>query len=492
VPRGEHPAIVSSSDGATVAAADGVPSYWRDPLATRRRRLATFCLLYVSEGIPLGFTATLLATQMRRHGLDPAAIGAFVGSLYLPWAFKWMFGPVVDTITSMRFGRRRTWIVGAQLAMTLTLLAATPIDFTNSLGLFTAVIFVHNVFAATQDVAIDALAVQVLRPDERGTANGFMFGGQGLGQAIGGPLMLLALSYVSLAGTFVIASGMIGLILIFVSWRIRESPDVQPPWRIVDASVSAFQRIRREIGDFVRAAGRAFIGTRAALLGVPFALLPLGAYALSLSLGSNLAVEVGLTDEMIGTMGLATGVLNASGCIIGGWISDRHGRRATLAFFVALTALPTLALAWLMHSIGHVMPVPPDSAAPIGHALLIQFVAIACSYSFIQGLTYGGSTALFMDITTPAVAATQFTAYMALANLATTYTATWQGASIERYGYPTTLVLDVVVGLACVMLLPWMSLPRRTASAVSTNALDAAASTTAPNDETKAAPEGAA
>jgi len=441
-------------------AADGVASYWHDPLATRRRRLLTFFLLYVSEGIPLGFTATLLATQMRRHGLDPAAIGAFVGSLYLPWAFKWAFGPIVDTITSTRFGRRRTWIVGAQLAMTLTLLAATPIDFNHALALFTGVIFVHNICAATQDVAIDALAVQVLRPDERGAANGFMFAGQGIGQVIGGPAMLLSLSFISLPGAFVAASGMIGLILIFVSWRIRESPDLEPPWRIRDGRTTALRRVRSEIAEFVRAAGRAFVGTRAALLGVPFALLPLGAYAMSLSLGSNLAVEIGLTDEMIGTMGLAVGALNATGCIVGGWLSDRLGRRGTLAVFVAMTAVPTLTLASLMYSIGHVMPVPPGSGGPIDGRLLAEFVAIACTYSFIQGLTYGGSTALFMDITTPAVAATQFTAYMALANLATTYTATWQGISIVHFGYPTTLVLDVLVGMLCITLLPWMATAR--------------------------------
>ncbi|HTO58853.1 MAG TPA: MFS transporter [Pseudomonadales bacterium] len=468
----------STHDSGTAA----VPSYWRDPLATRSRRLATFSLLYVSEGIPLGFTATLLATQMRRHGLDPAAIGAFVGSLYLPWAFKWAFGPIVDTITSSRFGRRRTWIVGAQLLMTLTLLAATPIDFANSLGLFTAVIFVHNIFAATQDVAIDALAVQVLPADERGTANGFMFAGQGVGQVIGGPLMLLTISYLSLTGTFIVVSAMIGLILVFVSWRIREPPDLQPPWRIVGGQTAALSRIGREIAEFVRAAGRAFVGTRAALLGVPFALLPLGAYAMSLSLGSNLAVELGLSDDMIGTMGLAVGALNAFGCIVGGWVSDRHGRRATLAVFVALTSIPTLVLAWLMFSIGHVMPVTPGTGTPIEGKLLIEFFATASVYSFIQGLTYGGSTALFMDITTPAVAATQFTAYMALANLATTYTATWQGASAEHFGYPITLVLDVVIGMLCITLLPWMAVSRRT-----DDDLDEIGDT-----ETDAAPEGAA
>jgi MFS transporter, PAT family, beta-lactamase induction signal transducer AmpG len=215
-----------------------------------------------------------------------------------------------------------------------------------------------------------------------------------------------------------------------------------------------------EIGEFVRAAGHAFVGTRAALLGVPLALLPLGAYAMSLSLGSNLRVELGMSDELIGTLGLFGGTLNAAGCIVGGWVSDRHGRRVTLAAFIALTAIPTLTLSWLMHSVGYVMPITPGSVAPLTGPLLYEFIALGFAYAFVLGLTYGGSTALYMDITTPAVAATQFTAYMALANLATTYTSTWQGASIEHFGYPTTLVLDVIVGMLCLTLLPWMATAR--------------------------------
>src|SRR5690348_17434254 len=132
-----------------------------DLLATRWGRLTTFFMLYMTEGIPLGFTATAIATQMRRQGLGPEAIGTFVASLYLPWAFKWIAGPIVDTVTSERFGRRRTWIVLMQFGMIATLLLALPVDYTHQLKLFTAIIFLHNALCATQDVAIDALAVNV-------------------------------------------------------------------------------------------------------------------------------------------------------------------------------------------------------------------------------------------------------------------------------------------------------------------------------------------
>ena len=60
---------------------------------------------------------------------------------------------------------------------------------------------------------------------------------------------------------------------------------------------------------------------------------------------------------------------------------------------------------------------------------------------------------------TRAVAATQFTAYMAMMNLVISYSATWQGHAIELWGYPTTLVLDGLAGLVCLACLPFLVKP---------------------------------
>jgi PAT family beta-lactamase induction signal transducer AmpG len=336
--------------------------------------------------------------------------------------------------------------------MILALLIAWPIDFTAALGLFTAVIFVHNACSAAQDVAIDALAVQTLAEDERGTANGLMFAGQAIGQALGGAGILLLTAIVPFGSTYLVVALMLALILAGVSWRIRETASAALP-RATGGSAAA--RVASDIRTFVRAAGRAFVASRAAKLGVLFAALPLGAYSLALSLQSNIAVELGLDDTEIGTLALWSSILSALGCVAGGTLSDKFGRRRMLALFVVLTAGPALYFAFAMSAAGHVLPVDPAQRA--ADAVLVPtFWGVCVAHSFVQGLTYGSSIALFMDITTPAVAATQFTAYMALANLVTTYTATWQGWCISAFGYPTTLGLDAAAGLVCIVLLPWM------------------------------------
>ena len=435
-----------------------------DLLASRRGRLTAFFLLYVTEGIPLGFAATAIATQMRRQGLGPAEIGAFVASFYLPWAFKWAMGPFVDTFSSDRFGRRRLWILAMQLGMVATLLAAMQVDFTAQLGLFTAVILVHNAFAATQDVAIDALAVGVLPEHERGTANGFMFAGASVGQAIGGSGVLFLSAVVPFATSYWLVVGAILSVTVFVVLPLREPKRGAAATRAGNAAAA----FGRELAGFVRDAWRAFTGSRGAAIGVVVALLPAGAYALSLALQSNLAVELGLDDNRVAQLNLATTIVFAFACVAGGWLSDRYGRRRMLGLFIVLTVLPTLWLAWAMWQAGWIMPVDPKSggrAAPSGELVTI-FWAASILFNIAQGLYYGVRSALFMDVTTRAVAATQFTAYMALLNLVISYTAWWQGHSIARWGYPVTLAIDAAAGLVVVFLLPLMKPPRAAAIGV--------------------------
>jgi PAT family beta-lactamase induction signal transducer AmpG len=68
-------------------------------------------------------------------------------------------------------------------------------------------------------------------------------------------------------------------------------------------------------------------------------------------------------------------------------------------------------------------------------------------------------------VTNPRVAATQFTAYMAMQNLAIAFAASWQGVAIEAWGYPTTLLIDAIVGPVGCLLLPAMKQPATFADA---------------------------
>ncbi len=424
-------------------------------LASRWGRLTAFFFLYVTEGIPLGFASVAIATQLRRQDVGPAEIGAFVGSFYLPWAFKWAFGPIIDVFFSEKLGRRRGWIVGTQIMLIVTLLACTGLNLPAQLGLLTSVLLVHNSFGAMQDVAIDALAVNTLAEDERGLANGVMFGGASIGTAIGGGGVLYLMPYIGVKGGFVFVAACIALVTIFIALPLKEKPTPESERREAGLASAG-----RAIVKFADETFRSFHGSRGAFAGVFFALLPAGAMSLGLALQSNVAVEIGMKDDEVASLSVITQVVAAVCMVVGGLLSDKLGRRRMLGLYLVLMSPPALYLAWKLQMHGWVMPNPAEGKP--GHrdlsvALISAMWVASLAYAVGQGLMYGTRTAAFMDVTNPRVAATQFTAYMAMMNLAISYSSTWQGIASEVFGYPMTLVIDAITGPLCVLLLPFMA-----------------------------------
>jgi PAT family beta-lactamase induction signal transducer AmpG len=423
-------------------------------LATRYGRLAAFFFLYITEGIPLGFAAIAVATQLRRQDVGPAEIGAFVGSFYLPWAFKWAFGPFIDVFASDRWGRRRGWIIATQVMMALTLMSTVLLKLPEQLALFTIILLLHNTFGAMQDVAIDALAVNSLGEQERGLANGLMFAGAAIGQAIGGAGVLYLSSYTGFQPTFFFVAGCILAVTLFVALPMREAPAAARA--ALAAGVSRWAHAAAQMRGFAVQSFRSFLGTRGAYLGLAFALLPSGAMCLGLALQSNLAVELGLNDAEVARLNFYSGIVQAGFMVIGGYLSDRFGRRRMLALYIALMSIPVLYLMSELQQHGWVMPQNAADRGVAPAALVMALWVAVLTYGVALGLMYGTRSAIFMDVTNPAVAATQFTAYMALMNMSIAYSATWQGIAVEAIGYPNTMLIDAILGLACLLLLPWM------------------------------------
>ena len=204
--------------------------------------------------------------------------------------------------------------------------------------------------------------------------------------------MLFLTAVMPFTSTYFFVAASILAITVFVVLPLREKAMTE-----AEATIHAARNIVEELKRFVREAWIAFTGSRAAWVGVIAALLPAGAYALSLALQSNLAVELGLDDDAIAQLNVVCTLVNAVCCILGGWLSDRFGRRSTLALFVALTIVPTLWLAWVMWKAGWIMPVEidtPNRPHP-STALIFTFWAACIVYNVFQGLYYGIRTALY-------------------------------------------------------------------------------------------------
>ena len=104
-----------------------------------------------------------LISFLTSRGLGDAEAGELSAIVLLPWTFKLIWAPLIDTVTIRSMGRRRPWIIGAELMMAITMLGLIYMgDLTHDLKLLGWMFFIHNCFASLQDVSTDALAVDIL------------------------------------------------------------------------------------------------------------------------------------------------------------------------------------------------------------------------------------------------------------------------------------------------------------------------------------------
>ena len=197
-------------------------------------RALSLCALYTAQGIPSGFISFTLIAYLAEQGYSAAAIGNMLFWVYLPWVFKFLWGPFVDNYHYLPMGRRRPWILSAQSGMvaTVVIIALVP-GIESKVALLTVLLFFHNCFASLQDVAVDGLAVDILNPEEFGKINGFMFGAKRFGTMVGGAgIGYLMGKYTSLgiAGGLFLTVPLLLLIMCLPAF-IRERPGEKLfPW----------------------------------------------------------------------------------------------------------------------------------------------------------------------------------------------------------------------------------------------------------------------
>lgn len=393
---------------------------------SRLMRYIFFSILYVAQGLPWGFIGTGYVIFLADQGLAAEQIGWLVALAYLPWSFKIVFGPLIDKLPSKRWGRRRHFIIGSELLMGLSLLALIPLDPVSQLDWVAAVLFLNNTFAALQDVAVDALAVDLLTDEERGTANSLMWAGKSAGVVLGGGGGTLIAKYLGWPTLFAILAALVWLIMLlplFVAERTR--PELAPP----APSGLGLKQLKDSFS------------LRATQLGVVIAFLTPMGYALVGTFTTKLLrVDMGMSEEQLaflaGVVDPASGVI---GALIGGMLADRIGLRKGIGAYMVGIAL---SLAWFA-------AVP--SLWPSFEFVVVYTIV---STSFINA--YNAATlGYFMALSNPTVGATQFAIYMAATNLCYVVANPLGGWLADNGGYALGYWVAAAVQLLTVGLLPF-------------------------------------
>lgn len=394
-------------------------------LAHRPGRIALFTSLYLSEGAPIGFIWWALPTLLRAAGVEVPHITALTALLVLPWVFKFLWAPLVDAWRTPRWGFRQ-WIIGSQFVMGLTLLPLIWLDPVAHFRWWGLLLLLHAFAAATQDVAIDALAINVVPEHQRGLLNGCMQAGMLLGRSLFGGGALLVVSLFGLPWVIVALTGCIWVTTALV--YLLEEPAPEP------------EKAARA-GDFFRRLQRALRG-RATWLGLAFALVAAAGFEATGQLAGPFLLDRGLSERDIGLFfGVAVVGATLIGGLIGGLLSDRWGRLRAVALFLAGFVVMIIGLATTD------LAVQPPSAM----GLLSWLTGM---YFFI-GLFTAASYALFMDLTDARLGGTQFSAFMSATNGCESWSAWAGGRMVGAGSYPAAFLgMSAVSLLSLLLLLP--------------------------------------
>ena len=401
-------------------------------------RYAMGSLMYFAQGIPQGLLGIALPAWLASEGASAGEVGSYLAFVSLPWAFKLVTGPIMDRFEYLPMGRRRPWVIGAQAGLALAFLALARVeDPAAQIGLLSMIGFLINCFAATQDVAVDGMAIDVTPLREQGKLNGFMSFGKAIGWSSTAAVTGVLLTTVGLATTAMVAAAIsAAALLVILSIRERRGERVLP-WTSGDAVSVA--RDNPSFGVVMGAVNKV-LWKRASVIVMAIMFFDGLVYGYGQALMPFAAVNLfGYTSAQWSQLVAMMGLVGAVMALLLGPLIDRAGAKGMLVITITLVGIHAFTLSQTQHLWENTVYV----------RTMLSF------YVMMNPIVMVASLALAMAICSSSVSATQFAIYMSMANLGHTIGSKVYGVVAEQSSYTQSLVMMsvLVVGMIIVLLL---------------------------------------
>jgi PAT family beta-lactamase induction signal transducer AmpG len=402
-----------------------------------QEKILVLFFLGFSGGLPFPLVYATLTAWLNEAGLEKSTISTFawVGFAY---AFKFLWSPLVDRLTipllTRKLGRRRAWLLLAQVAIASGLVVLSATDPAAATGAFAAIAVGIAISSATQDMAIDAYRIECAEKEMQAALAASYQYGYRVAMIVGGAAAL----YIAQWGSWQIAyQSMAGCMLIglLTTLYIREPPlpagaQVGP---IFDEGFGGwfFKSVVGPFADFFRRYG-SFALTMLAFI----ALFRISDYVLGI-LANPFYLDVGFSKAEIASVaklyGLWIALLGIAG---GGWATIKFGLAKSLIAAATLIATTNLFFAGLAYT---------------GPEIWALTVTISFD-NFAQGFSGTVFIAYLSSLTNIKFTATQYALFSSLSVFFGKLVAGWSGNVQESIGYVGFFVYAAALGIPSIIL----------------------------------------
>lgn len=202
--------------------------------------LSVVVVLYLAHALPLYFYNVALPAILRHQGVDLRWIG-MLSLLYIPWAFKFFWAPLIDRFYFKKLGKRKTWLLFTQIALVLGVVALALTQFDYGFGVFVIVGLWISTFAATQDIAIDGYTVETFSESEYRLGSMAQSIGVALGSMVGGAATLWLYQLYGWQTALISLAAMTALTMLAI-FQIKEKSNVEKISKQPPSLIRAFKR----------------------------------------------------------------------------------------------------------------------------------------------------------------------------------------------------------------------------------------------------------
>ncbi len=393
-------------------------------------RMLVTLIMGFSCGLPLLLTITLLQAWMKEEGVDLTVIGlmALVG---LPYTVKFLWAPVLDRFTLPFLGRRRGWLLIAQIVLTLCIAGFGFSDPKNSPWMLAFAAFLVTFFSASQDIVIDAYRREDLSDEELGLGSSLYVNGYRMGMLLAGGGGLIMADHLPFSMVYLImAACMLPGIL---ATLLAREPVVNAgsPKTIKEAVINPLTE---------------YFSRNGALWILAFILMYKIGDTMASAMTTPFYLDIGFSKTEIGTVVKLFGFwATIAGALIGGVIMIRLGINRSLWVFGFLQAISTAGFALL---------------ARIGYSIPALSVVIG-----FENLSSGMGTAAYMafmaSITNKKFTATQYALLTSLMAVPRTVASAPTGFLAKNMGWENFFIACTLIAIPGMLLLlkfaPWKS-----------------------------------